>query len=102
MDTLAQVEVTFRKSERCFQTVFDQTCEFIGLIESTCTLIELNQTALNFSKLTDSEVISHSLCEARWWKILKKTQVQLIGAIADDVLGVDNTIATSKFSIKSV
>jgi hypothetical protein len=102
MDKLAQVEVTFRKSEQCFQTVFDPIFEFIGLIESTCALIELNQTALDFGRLTDSEVISHSLCEAQWWKILKKTQVQLIRAIADDVLGVDDTIATSKFSIKSV
>lgn len=113
MDKLGQVEVALRRSERCFQAVFDQSFGFIGLMELTCVLIKVNQTALEFGRLSSSEATCHSLAEARWWTISKQTQAQLPRAIAHpafeefircevSVLADCDTAATINFSTKSI
>ncbi|NDJ25153.1 hypothetical protein GS682_26625 [Nostoc sp. B(2019)] len=113
MDKLGQVEVALRRSERCFQAVFYQSFGFIGLMELTCVLIKINQTALEFGRLSSSETTCYSLAEARWWTISKQTQAQLQRAIAHpafeefircevSVLADCDTAATINFSTKSI
>ncbi|MBD6618161.1 hypothetical protein FNW02_20615 [Komarekiella sp. 'clone 1'] len=112
MDKLGQVEVALRRSERCFQAIFDQSSGFIGLIELTCVLMEVNQTALEFSRLSSSETTRSSLTEAWWWKILREAQAQSRRTIAHlvlkfirckvNTLGDFDTAATSNSSVKSI
>jgi PAS domain S-box-containing protein len=113
MNKLEQVEAALRESERRFRAIFNQSFEFIGLMEPDGTLIEANQTALDFGGLTSEEVIGRPFWEARWWTISSETQTQLRHAIAYaasgefiryevDVLGAGDTVATIDFSIQPI
>ncbi|MBW4689423.1 MAG: hypothetical protein KME40_31125 [Komarekiella atlantica HA4396-MV6] len=113
MDKLGQVEVALKRTERCFQAVFDQISGFIGLMELTCVLMEVNQTALEFSRFSSTETTRSSLAEPRWWIISKETQAQLRRMIAHPALkefirceanafGDRDTAATSNFFVKSI
>ena len=102
-----------QQSEQRFRAIFDQVFQFIGLMQLDGTLIEANQTALDFAGLTLVEVANKPFWEAHWWTISKETQEQLKGAIAKaalgefiryevDVLGREDYVATIDFSIKPV
>ncbi|WP_193198405.1 hypothetical protein [Nostoc sp. MG11] len=112
MDKLGQVEA-LKRIERCFQAVFDHSSGFIGLMRPTYVLIEINQTVLEFSRLSSSETTRSSLAEAGWWTILKQTQTQLRRKIAHpalkeficckvNVLEDYDTTATLNFYVKSI
>ncbi|MEH2271478.1 MAG: hypothetical protein V7K68_24165 [Nostoc sp.] len=62
MDKLQWVEVAFRKSERWFRVIFNQTFGFIGLIEPIRILME----TFKFGGITSSKVIRRSLSRACW------------------------------------
>jgi PAS domain S-box-containing protein len=97
-------------TEQQFQAIFDQAFQFIGLLEPDGTLIEANQTALDFGGIRREDIINRPFWEARWWTISPETQTQLKAAIAQaaqgefvryevDVLGVDR-VATIDFSLR--
>ncbi|MDA0267022.1 MAG: PAS domain S-box protein [Cyanobacteria bacterium] len=107
-----QLEEQVAATEQRFQAIFNQTFQFMGLLELDGTLIEVNQTALDFGGLCREEVIDRPVWEARWWTISPETQAQLRAAIAQaaqgefvryevDVLGVDR-IVTIDFSLRPV
>ncbi|MBW4592226.1 MAG: PAS domain S-box protein [Brasilonema angustatum HA4187-MV1] len=108
-----QAELALRDSERRFRAIFDQTFQFIGLLKPDGTLLEANQTALDFSGISHTDIVDRPFWEARWWTISTKTQNQLKEAIARaatgefvryevDVLGRGDTVATIDFSLKPV
>ena len=108
-----QVEIALQKSEERFRAIFDQTFQFIGLMELDGTLIEANQTALDFGSLTIEEVAGQPLWLTPWWTISAEIQSNLKQAIAQaakgefvryevDIRGADNRLATIDFSIKPV
>ncbi|NER79302.1 MAG: PAS domain S-box protein, partial [Leptolyngbya sp. SIO1D8] len=107
-----QLENQIQTTEQRFRAIFNQTFQFIGLLEPNGTLIEANQTALDFGGLQREEVINRPFWEAHWWKISPETQAQLKQAIAQaaqgnfvryevDVLGVDRII-TIDFSLRPI
>ncbi|MGD1942341.1 MAG: PAS domain S-box protein [Leptolyngbyaceae cyanobacterium] len=104
------LESQVQQSEERFRAIFNQTFQFIGLLEPDGTLIEANQTALDFGGLQREEVINRPFWEAHWWMISIEIQEQLKSAITRaaqgefvryevDVLGVDR-IATVDFSLR--
>lgn len=108
----SQLEGQVQKAEQRFQAIFDQTFQFIGLLEPDGTLIEVNQTTLDFGGVQREEVINRPFWEAHWWMISPETQAQLKQAIARaargkfvryevDVLGVDRII-TIDFSLRPI
>lgn len=108
-----RVEEALRESERRFRAIFNQTFQFMGLMQPDGIVLEANQTALDFGGLQRSDVIGRPFWEARWWTISEQTQNQLRKAIAlaasgefvryeVDVLGAGNTVATIDFSIKPI
>ncbi len=108
-----QAEEALRKSERRFRAIFDQTFQFIGLLKPDGTLLEANQTALDFGGISHADIIGRPFWEARWWTISPETQNQLKDAIRQaaagefvryevDVLGAGDTVATIDFSLKPV
>ncbi|MBW4667167.1 MAG: PAS domain S-box protein [Cyanomargarita calcarea GSE-NOS-MK-12-04C] len=112
-EKLQQVEAALRESDRRFHAVFNQTVQFMGLIEPDGTLISANQTALDLGGVTSTEVIGRPFWEARWWTISPETQAQLLMALARakegefvrynvDILGVGDRIVTLDFSIKPI
>ncbi|MEM8808470.1 MAG: EAL domain-containing protein, partial [Cyanobacteria bacterium P01_G01_bin.38] len=107
-----QLESQIQNTEQRFQAIFNQTFQFIGLLEPDGTLIEANQTALDFGGLQREAVINRPFWEAHWWTIAPETQAQLKHAIARaaqgefvryevDVLGVDQ-ITTIDFSLRPI
>ena len=107
-----RMEEALRKSERRFRAIFDHTFQFTWLLKTDGTLLETNQTALEFSGQKWSEVVNRPFWEARWWTISKSIQQQLHKAIASaatgefvryevDVLGIGDTVLTIDFSLKA-
>jgi PAS domain S-box-containing protein len=108
-----QLELSLRESERRFRAIFNHTFEFMGLLTPKGTLIEANQTALDFGGIHHTDVAQKPLWEARWWTISPETQEQLKQAIATaakgefvryevDIRGAGDTVATIDFSLKPV
>ena len=100
-------------SEQKFRAIFDRVFQFIGLMKPDGTLLEVNQTALDFGGLTLAEVANKPFWEAHWWTRAQKTQERLKKEIAKaaqgefiryevEVLGADNRVATIDFSIKPI
>jgi PAS domain S-box-containing protein len=100
-------------SQQRFRAIFDQTFQFVGLLERDGMLIEANQTALAFAGLQPEDVINKPFWEARWWSLSEKTKSELQAAIKRtaqgefvrynaDVLGIDNHIITIDFSLKPI
>ena len=108
-----QVETALRESEERFRAIFNQTFQFVGLLQPDGILLEANQTALDFGGLTRSQVINQPFWDARWWTISAETQEQLKTAIARaaqgefvryevDVLGAGDRVATIDFSLRPI
>lgn len=106
-----QMEVTLRERERKFYGIFDRAVQFISLLEPNGTLIEANQTALDFGGFSLSEVAGKQFWETSWWTISQEIQDQLKDAVSRaakgetiryevDVIGAENQIATIDFSLK--
>lgn len=102
-----------RNSENRFRAIFNQTFQFIGLLQPDGALVEANQTALAFGGLTREEAVQRPFWEVRWWTISPETQTRLQQAVRDaangrfvryevDVLGQGDQVATIDFSLKPI
>ncbi|HEY9672675.1 MAG TPA: PAS domain S-box protein [Waterburya sp.] len=108
-----QAEQALRESERRFRAIFDSMFQFIGLMKPDGTLLQANQTALEFGGLELADVAGRPLWETRWWSLSPQTQARLKAAIAQaaagefvryevDVLGAGDQVVTIDFSLKPV
>lgn len=70
-----------KKQERRYEAIFNQTYQFIGLMEPDGTLIEANETALEFGGIDREDVIGGPFWEASWWQVDDETQRELREAI---------------------
>jgi len=106
-----QVEAALRISERKFKAIFNQTFQFVGLLQPDGTLQEINQTALNFIGVERADVLERPFWEAPWWRLSPAVQNRLRQAIQqaaagklvryeEDVVGKDDRIVTIDFSLK--
>lgn len=65
------------KSERKFKGIFNSTFQFIGFLEPDGTLLEANQTALDFAGLVQEDVVGKKFWDCFWWQISPETQQNL-------------------------
>lgn len=88
-----------------------QTFQFRGLIKPDGTLIEVNQSSLNFGNLTREDILNQPFWEAHWWTISPQTQQQLQQMISRaaqgewicdqvEILGAGETKIAIDFSLK--
>lgn len=70
-----------------FSTIFNSTYQFIGFLEPGGTLIEANETAMNFAGFRPEDVIGKEFWDCHWWLISRETQEQLKTAIERAALG---------------
>jgi len=107
-----QTEAALQESERRFRAIFDQTFQFMWLLKLDGTLLEANETALNFGFLQPKDVVGHLFWQTRWWTS-QETQTQLFSAIAQaakgefvryevDIIGAGEIVQTIDFSLKPV
>ena len=108
-----QAERELRQSERKFRAIFDRAFQFVGLLHPDGTVVEINQTALNFAALTLPEVVGRRFWETRWWQGAPDVQTQLQKAIVRggagqfvreevDAMGSGGVTVTLDFSLKPV
>ena len=100
-------------SEQKFKAIFDRTFQFTGLLTPDGTLLEANQTALDFGGITLSDVVDKPFWTAYWWQISPQTQADLKSAIAKartgefirypvKVRGKGDRVITIDFSLRPV
>lgn len=80
-------EAQLRGSEQRFHAIFDGTFEFIGLLKPDGTVIEANQTALEFIGAPAAEVVGRPFWETPWWQGSPEQQERLKKAIAEAAQG---------------
>ena len=108
-----RTELALRQSEQKFRAIFDQTFQFIGLLEPDGTLIEANKTSLDFIGLTPEDVRGQPFWKTPWWTISTEIQENLKQAIhraarGDFVRfevehpGTENRVVTVDFSLTPI
>ena len=109
----AQLLRALQDNERRFRAIFNQTFQFIWLLKPDGTLLEANQTALEFMGLPPEYMINQPFWDMPCWNLSTKNQQQLQAAITQaatgkfiryevDVISADGEIITIDFSIKPV
>jgi PAS domain S-box-containing protein len=79
--------VAMADSERRFRAIFNSTYQFIGLLDPQGTLLEANQTALDFIGLTNSDVVGTPFWETPWWTHSPQLQKRLKEGIGEAARG---------------
>lgn len=82
-----EIERALSESERRFRAIFNQTFQFMGLIRPDGTLIEANETALQFIDARPDEVLGKLFWETPWWTHSSETQNQLIQGFQKAIRG---------------
>ncbi|BAY48688.1 diguanylate cyclase with PAS/PAC and GAF sensors [Scytonema sp. HK-05] len=108
-----RVAQALQESERKFRAIFEQTFQFIGLLTPDGTLLEVNQTALDFIKARREDVVNRPFWEISSWSCNLETQENLKAAIAQAAAGqfirmevtlpdADGVMTDFDFSLKPV
>ncbi|MDJ0658522.1 MAG: PAS domain S-box protein [Crocosphaera sp.] len=77
-------EVSKRKeTEEKFRAIFDQTLQFIGLLDLDGNVLEANESSLNCVGIKEKDVIGQPFWETPWWNHSSQCQTQLKTAIKE-------------------
>lgn len=109
----AQTLQLMRESEQRFRAIFDQTFQLMGLLAPDGTILEINQTAIDFTSIQPENIVGSLFWEIQVWSNALETQKQLKDAIAAaargefvrfelDAIGAKDSAATLDFSLKPV
>ncbi len=82
-----RAEEALRERRRKFQATFDQTFQFIWLMNVDARLIETNKTALQFCGVRESDVIGKPFWETPWWRHSTELQETLRLAVREATAG---------------
>jgi PAS domain S-box-containing protein len=65
-----------KEQARRYEAIFNQTYQFTGLLEPDGTLIEANDTALEFGGISREDILGKKVWNAYWFRISDETQQQ--------------------------
>jgi PAS domain S-box-containing protein len=82
-----QAEESLRDSERKFRAIFDNTFQFVGLLNTDGIILEANRTAVEAIGVTPADVIGQAFWATPWWTHSPDLQVQLQQAILRGATG---------------
>jgi len=92
---IKKVENDLQDSDQKFRAIFDNTFQFIGLLEPDGTLIESNKGSLEFANIKYSDVINKPYWETPWWShsvpLQKLLQKSIKHASQDNFVRFDAT-----------
>ncbi|MEA5601655.1 PAS domain S-box protein [Nostoc sp. UHCC 0252] len=108
-----RAEEALSENENKFRAIFNQTIQFIGLLQPNGVVLEVNQTALDFAGITRQEIVGKPFWEGKWWTISLETQAELKTAIAAaangesiryevEILGRDDRAIAIDFSLRPI
>lgn len=106
-------EKAFRESELKLKAVFNQSYQMIGLLAPDGTVLKINQTALDFGGVTETDVCKKPFWETVWWSHSPEVQEQVRDAVykaaqgerlrfESTTKGADGTVHTIDFSMQLV
>ncbi|MBD1873491.1 PAS domain S-box protein [Nodosilinea sp. FACHB-131] len=108
-----RADAALKESERKLRAIFDSTFEFIGLLKTDGTVLDVNRTALSVIAATPEAVIGQPFWLTPWWDHFPEQRDRLRQAIARAAQGdtirmenqhiwADGSTAWVDFSIKPV
>ena len=108
-----RAEEMLHDRERLFRAIFDQSFQFMGLLEPDGTILEINETALVAAGVGLEDIVGTPFWETQWWQISPEAKQQVREAIVKaaageivryeaDVLVVGGAVVTVDFSIKPI
>ena len=74
-------------SERRFRAIFNSTFQFIGLLDTQGTVLEANQTALDFIGCSNADVVGKPFWETPWWAHSQQLQTRLREGVMEAAQG---------------
>jgi PAS domain S-box-containing protein len=74
-------------SERRFRAIFNSTYQFIGLLNPEGTVLEVNQTALDFFGDKNTDIVGKLFWETPWWTHSPQLQKRLKDGIMEAARG---------------
>jgi PAS domain S-box-containing protein len=74
-------------TERRFRAIFDQTFQFIGMLDVDGHVLEANRTALDFAGVDSGQIIGKPFWSTPWWTHAPDLQEQMRQAIAQAATG---------------
>jgi len=99
-------------SQRRFRAIFDSSFQFVSLLKPDGTLLEANQTSLDFAGIKLRDVANRPFWDGPWWGVSEEVREQLQEAISRSAKGEfvryevevqgANETATVDFSLKPV
>jgi PAS domain S-box-containing protein len=106
-------EERLRESERKFRAIFDQVFQFIGLLKPDGTVLEVNEPALSFARVSFQDVRGRPLWEGGWWRAMPAARKQLKEAVVaaaagrfvryeTKLRGEGDSVIIADFSVKPV
>lgn len=106
-------EQKWKDAEERYRAIFNHTFQFCGLVDLDGTVLEVNDTAIDFAGLTRSELVGLPLWDCYWWQVGEATQTQLKDAYKRacngefvryevEVQGANGTRVPIDFSLKPV
>ncbi len=82
-----KAEAELRCSEQKFRAIFDNTFQFVGLLDTAGVLLEANRTALEAMGLMAADIIGQPFWATPWWTHSPQLQNQLQQAIIQAATG---------------
>lgn len=87
IDRRREVNKALQQSKAMFEAIFDQTFQFIGILDLKGNVIQINETALRFAGTTQAQVIGTAFWETPWWVSDHQEQTRLRQAIKKAAFG---------------
>jgi PAS domain S-box-containing protein len=108
---LRDVTETKRRARR-FESIFNQTFQFTGLLNPDGTVVEVNNAALEFGGLNRAEIVGEQFTDVFWWThsetVTERLQNALDRAVNGEFVRYEtevrgaNGLATIDFSVKPI
>jgi len=100
-------------TERRFRAVFDQRHQLVAILSASGTVLEANQTSLDFADITPDDVLGKKFWSTAWWSHSPDLQRRIEGAVRKAANGEsmrfdvthsrpDGEMATLDFSIRPI
>ncbi|MFK5971885.1 MAG: PAS domain S-box protein [Flavobacteriaceae bacterium] len=82
---IRKTQLDLEEKERYFRSIFNSSYQFTGILDIDGTLLEINDTALDFAGLKAKDLIHKKFWDAYWWPVpdyIKDGLKQIIEAAA--------------------
>ncbi|WP_144900771.1 hybrid sensor histidine kinase/response regulator [Halobellus captivus] len=65
-----------RRSRRRFEAIFDDPNLLVGLLDTDGTLVDVNQTAIEYVRVSRDDVVGEDFCDTPWWADERRDDVR--------------------------